>query len=99
MSTSPLRRDWRNLWPWLILTPAALAILIASGQAALWSVSPPPPADTRSQLHADYAPWPYQTILPVSTALVNEIRRERTRTPEAAAEEYLRAAECAASRG
>ncbi|MBI3244144.1 MAG: hypothetical protein HYZ49_17825, partial [Chloroflexi bacterium] len=62
------------LWlPWLLSAPCLLVMLLTAGQIALFLPRQDQAPDTRSQLAANYAPWPFTIFAPVSPDIVQEI--------------------------
>src|SRR5574341_129974 len=77
MQTPESRRDQlQGLAGWLFIVPIVLAILFGCGQLALTGGAPAARLDTRSKLTADYSPWEYVIIPPVSTAIIQEVLRD-----------------------
>ncbi len=79
------RRDRRRSWlRWLVLLLLLLLLLCCCGQLALLTGGKPraAQADTRSQLRADYHPWPLIVIPNVDPQIVEEIEQDRERYPE-----------------
>ena len=74
----------RDLGRWMLfLVPLALLVLFVGGSLAAKSPLPTAEADVRSQLQADYRPWPFAVIRPVDPEIVEEIQRDREQFPEA----------------
>ena len=65
----------REVIRWFVLIPVVLAILFGCGTCALISPSEAQ-ADTRSQIHADYAPWPFTIFNPINPELGEEVQRD-----------------------
>ncbi|MCH8877962.1 MAG: hypothetical protein IIA89_14280 [Chloroflexi bacterium] len=71
----------RALARWLAIAPLILLLLYGCGTLALVGF-PTSVADTRSQLQADYSPWPFMAFQPISPEILEEIRRDQARYPE-----------------
>jgi uncharacterized repeat protein (TIGR01451 family) len=70
------RRERRGpwyLWPWILLI---FLILFCCGQIALLVQMPRGKVDTRSQLQANYAPWPFVPLAPINPNLLADAARD-----------------------
>lgn len=81
LTTSRQAQPARRWGRWLALAALLFLILFGCGQVALWLSAPPAQADTRSQLRADYRPWPFEVIQPVDPAILEDIQKDEDATP------------------
>ncbi|MEJ2608134.1 MAG: hypothetical protein P8Z41_15905 [Anaerolineales bacterium] len=70
------RKEKRNeLAQWLLLVPLILLLLFGCGTCGMMR-GQTAHADTRSQMNADYSPWPFMVLHPVNPDIIEEIRRD-----------------------
>lgn len=81
-SSGEFRFHLKALIRWLAAVPLALAILRVSGQLAVMGAVNLGRVDTRSNLVADYGPWPYLVVHPVLPEIVEEAALDKQQYPE-----------------
>ncbi|MFQ5922336.1 MAG: hypothetical protein ACE5M4_05785, partial [Anaerolineales bacterium] len=75
----------RDLLRWLLLIPLILLLLFGCGTLGMLGLSPAQ-ADTRSELEADYSPWPFTVFKPVNIEIIEEIQEDAILYPGTFAE-------------
>ncbi len=71
------RTTIRDLFLALLLAALTFLLLLGVGQWAADSLERPVLPDPRSKLAADYRPWPFTEIQPVSTEIIEQLIRDR----------------------
>ncbi|MFV1858732.1 MAG: Calx-beta domain-containing protein, partial [Anaerolineales bacterium] len=75
----------RDLLRWLLLIPLILLLLFGCGTLGMFGLRPAQ-ADTRSELNADYSPWPFTVFKPVNIEIIEEIQEDQILYPGTFAE-------------
>lgn len=70
-------RNRFNLFTWLAGVFFIFSLLYVSSYVALLQLPPYQGMDMKSQLTADYRPWPFLEFQPVDPAIIEEIRQDR----------------------
>jgi hypothetical protein len=74
------RRGRGSLLFWVLVPLLLIAMLEACGWASLLRTTNLSPADTRSQLSADYQPWPHLSFEPVGGEIMDEFEHDTGRS-------------------
>ncbi|MFQ5923625.1 MAG: hypothetical protein ACE5M4_12355, partial [Anaerolineales bacterium] len=75
----------RDLLRWLLLIPLVLLLLFGCGTLGMFGLRSAQ-ADTRSELDADYSPWPFTVFKPVNIEIIEEIQEDQILYPGTFAE-------------
>jgi len=75
----------RDLLRWLLLIPLILLLLFGCGTLGMFGFRSAQ-ADTRSELKADYSPWPFTVFKPVNIEIIEEIQEDQILYPGTFAE-------------
>ena len=75
----------RDLLRWMLLIPLILLLLFGCGTLGMFGLRPAQ-ADTRSELDADYSPWPFTVFKPVNIEIIEEIQEDQILYPGTFAE-------------
>ena len=75
----------RDLLRWMLLIPLVILMLFGCGTLGMFGLRPAQ-ADTRSELDADYSPWPFTVFKPVNVEIIEEIQEDAILYPGTFAE-------------
>ncbi|MCH8094369.1 MAG: right-handed parallel beta-helix repeat-containing protein [Chloroflexi bacterium] len=75
----------RDLLRWLLMIPVILLLLFGCGTLGMFGLRSAQ-ADTRSELDADYSPWPFTVFKPVNIEIIEEIKEDQILYPGTFAE-------------